>query len=158
MTAKKKRNNFLIYLISALLFSGCVLNKKNKINEEPFLFSVISAVEIISQDDAKLLGFIFLPFFVEQNIGKKNENFYIVDTLYSGDIQKFDNSYQLLKKLYIEDGWVFVEEVCSNIYINAFFKKHNKEIVLVIQEKDFYNKETKKKDKKILLHQSLLLI
>lgn len=155
---KKKRNNFLIYLISSLFFSGCVLDKKNQIHQDSFLFSVISAVDILSQDDAKLLGFIFLPFFVEQNIGKKNQNFYILDTLYSGDIQQFDNSYQLLKKLYIDDGWAFIEEACSNMYINAFFKKHNKEIVLVIQEKDFYNKETKKKDKKILLHQSLLLI
>jgi hypothetical protein len=158
MVTKKKREFFLVYVVTALFFSGCKFDKKNVVIEDPFLFSVISSVEVVSQDEAKLLGFIFLPFFIEQHVGKKNENFYIVDTFYAASIETFDSSYQLLKNLYIQDGWALIEEAVSNLYINAFFKKQNKEIVVVIQEQEIYNKEKKIKNKKILLHQSLLLL
>ncbi len=145
-------------IISALFFSGCLFDKKSAEMSDPFLFSVVSPVETISQDEARLLGFIFLPFFLEQSIGKKNENFYIVDNFYQATIETFDNSYQLLKNLYIQDGWVLAEEVISNMYINAFFKKQNKDMVVVIQEKEVYNPRIKKYNTQILLHQSLLLL
>ncbi len=157
----KEKVYLLLIFFSALFFSGCIFDKKNAdIDNEILPFSFISAPysESISQDQASLLGFIFLPFFLEQSIGKKNENFYIVDNFYKASIEAFDSSYQLLKTLYIQDGWAFIEEVFSNMYIHAFFKKEGKEMVVFVQEKEIYDVQNKTKSKQILLHQSLLLV
>lgn len=149
---------FWLCIITVLFLSGCVFDKKNDLIEDAFVFEVVSSVENVSQDDAKLLGFIFLPFSLEHSIGKKNENFYIVDSFYSATIETFDSSYQLLKDLYIQDGWALIDEAASNLYIHSFFKKQDKEIVVFIQEKEIYNPQNKEKKKQILLHQSLLLV
>jgi hypothetical protein len=153
--------NKVCFIILLLFLSGCVLQKKvdnqnNNLNDT-FVFSVVSSVENLSQDDAKLLGFIFLPFALEEMVSKKNDNFYIVDNFYAANMETFESSYQLLKKLYIQDGWALVDEIASNLYRNAFFKKQNKEMVVFIQENEIYDKKKKFKKKQILLHQSLLL-
>jgi hypothetical protein len=157
----QKNYNVFLFILLVIFISGCIFKKKDqqeKINQSPFLFNVVTKIEKISQDDAKILGFIFLPLTLETSIGKKNDNFYMFDSFYKSSIESFDASYQLLKNLYIQDGWTFIDEVFSNIYINAFLKKEDKEIALFIQEKEIYNKETLKFEKQVLLHQSLLLI
>ena len=163
---KEKKQYFLWFGATVLFLSGCLFDKKKEQDENTnekkidsnFLFSVLSSVEKISQDDAKMLGFIFLPFGLEESLGKKNENFYVVDNFYTATIETFDSSYQLLKNLYIQDGWVLTDELFSNIYIHAFFKKQDKEMVVFIEEKEIYNSKTKEIKKQILLHQSLLLL
>lgn len=163
MIKKEKELYFLFCIVTALFLSGCLFDKKNDSLknddsvDDSFLFKVIPSIQIISQEEARLLGFIFLPFGLEESVGKKNENFYIVDTFYKSTIETFESSYQLLKNLYIQDGWALIEEVSSNMYIHAFFKKQDKEMSVFIQEKEIYNKTSKEKTKQILLHQSLLL-
>ena len=137
------------------MLAGCIFDKKN-IVEDNFIFTVVSKVENISQDDAKILGFIFLPFSLQESVGKKNDNFYIVDCFYLANMESFASSYELLKNLYIQDGWTLIEEAFSNLYIHACFKKQDKEMAIFVQEKEIKT-EQKEKRKQILLHQSLLL-
>jgi hypothetical protein len=158
----QKKYIVLINSVVILFLSGCFLKKKelkqDLIEHDNNFLTILANVELISQEEAKLLGFIFLPFSIQEFRGKKSDNFYVVDGFYGGEITNFIASYQLLKTLYVQDGWALVEEIETNMYMNAFFKKQDREITLFIQEKETYNTGQKKYEKNILLHQSLLLV
>ena len=147
-------------ILSLLFLEGCLrFKKKNDSQEEKnTLYSIVTHYEKISQEDAMLLGFIWLPVFSEQSLWKKNDSLYVVDTIYEGNLASWSPSYQLLKKMYTDDGWTISEEVQAGSYMHVFLKKVDKEMVLFVEERRRYDAKAKKNTVDIFLHQSLLLI
>ncbi len=151
----------IISIILSLLFlEGCLpLKKKNDDQEEKnTLYSIATQYEKISQEDAIPLGFIWLPVFCEQSLWKKNDSLYVVDTIYEGNLDSWSPSYQLLKKMYTDDGWTISEEVQAGSYMHVFLKKVDKEMVLFVEERGRYDVKAKKNTVDVFLHQSLLLV
>lgn len=153
--------NYIIIPVIASLFllQGCSYKVNNlSLVPDKESYQITTKYEKISQDEAALLGFVWLPMYIDQLISKKNDYLYICDSLYENDFNSFEPSKKNLKEMYEADGWVICEEVLSEAYGHIFLKKVDREMVIFIEERDFYNKEKKKKEKRILLHQSLLVL
>lgn len=147
-------------ILSLFFLEGCLDYKKNndKEKEKNAFYSIVTHYEKISQEDAILLGFIWLPVFLEQLLWKKSDSLYVVDTVYEGNLVSWGESYALLKKMYIDYGWTISEEVETDSYIHVFLKKVDKEMVLFVEERVRYDAKTKKNSVDIFLHQSLLIL
>ena len=147
-------------ILSLLFLEGCLTFKKSNDDKEEknTFYSIVTQYEKISQEDAIPLGFIWLPVFCQQSLWKKNDSLYVVDTIYEGNFASWSASYQLLKKMYTDDGWTISEEVQADSYMHVFLKKVDREMVLFVEERRWYDSKAKKNTVDVFLHQSLLLV
>lgn len=155
--------NTVFLFINLLLLSGCFWGKKN-INDNQNTTSDIFILpdpqypyEKISQEYITNLGFIVLPFYQSIICYKKSNILYIVDTIYHGNFENFQASYQTLKDLYCASGWTLEEECITDQYIHLFFTQVNKNITIFIQEKKSQNQNNHNEEyDTIFLHQTMI--
>jgi hypothetical protein len=165
----------LIIVLVSLFFSGCVqIKQKNIFTEMQKDFTIIyddNQYAAISSEEASLLGFIGLPYSQKERWYKKNDNLFIGDLYYQSELQDFN--FELLKQLYIDSGWVFVEQVISSTYVTLLFKKISKDLVIFIESVSHKNREknrnskvkkkhpsvghTEKNNQEIILHQAMVV-
>lgn len=162
----------LIIIIGSIFLSGCLSLKykesRTTENEEILITYDDNQYTPMSSEEGILLGFIVLPYPKKQHWYKKNDTIYFADFYYELSLSEFN--FELLKKLYIDSGWVFVEEIVSSQYISIIFKKVDKDLILFIEsplkfEKKLRKKELErnneekkiKKESQIIVHETMIV-
>lgn len=150
----------IFFLFFSLLFlTGC--KKEEVVKKEIISFSekekyfTVFSSKVSSKEEIALTGLQLIPHALEERMSK-NEDFYILDLVFDARVHTRELLFSLLRNLYVNEGWVFLEEVVDLEYSTALCKKADGEIYIFIETRQEYIKAEKKCKEYIFLHQSFL--
>lgn len=149
--------------LSTIFLTGCLkkeqykeLDQGGKKKKQSSNYFTVNSPKECTAEEILASGLHILPY-AEKTRCVKNSNFYIVDAIFEMPAHSKDKLFSVLNNLYVNDGWMFLEETNELEYFAASCRKVGKEIYIFIEEKEEYQHREKKYKKYLFLHQSLFL-